>query len=321
MVASSFRPVRKAVIPVAGLGTRMLPITKVVPKEMLPVVSKPLIQYAVEEVAASGIKEIILVTRGRTLAEDYFSNDVRFEELLPEHNRPAELESLRRLCGSLRISAVRQDRPLGLGDALRCARAEIGAEPFALVLPDALIQASRPALGQMLAAYQQWPGSYIATQSVNHRDTVRFGMLEVAEVDHAQFSTSLFRVLNVVEKPQPDEAPSAYGVFGRYLLDPAIFEYFDRRNPDHDTEREFADALAALCQRGLVYALRFEGRHFDAGDRLGYLEAVVEFSLADPDIGEEVRRYLMRAQHPVPEMRELGRQAPRNFAGSFVGES
>jgi UTP--glucose-1-phosphate uridylyltransferase len=286
-------PIRKAVIPAAGLGVRMLPVTKVLPKEMMPIGNKPLIQYAVEEACASGIEEVVLVTAARkSVLECYFRPDAELEKLLEERGRDRELQGLRALSSLVRILTVHQPAPRGLGDALLCARSAIGDEPFALILPDAMVDAPQPVIAQLLAAFRHRPGAYIATRSVTPRDFSRFGMLAVAPLDDGSRSDGVLRVLSVVEKPKPKDAPSHYGVFGRYLLTPGIFDFLDSTEPDKNGEVQLSCALALYCRNNPVYALCFEGQHYDAGSRLGYLQATLEFALKDPELGPAVRNWL-----------------------------
>jgi UTP--glucose-1-phosphate uridylyltransferase len=275
----------------------MLPVTKVLPKEMMPIGNKPLIQYAVEEAAASGIEELVLVTATRKSAlECYFRRDAELERLLEERGRQGELQCLRALSSLVPIVTVHQPAPRGLGDALLCARSALGDEPFALILPDAIVDAPQPVIAQLMAAFRNRPGAYIATQPVAPRDVSRFGMLAVAPRDDSSRSDGVLRVLSVVEKPKPEDAPSSYGVFGRYLLTPEIFDFLDSTEPDGNGEVQLSGALALYCRKNPVYALCFEGRHYDAGSRFGYLQAALEFALKDPDLGPAVRNCL-RAHH------------------------
>jgi UTP--glucose-1-phosphate uridylyltransferase len=292
-------PIRKAVIPAAGLGVRMLPVTKVLPKEMMPIGNKPLIQYAVEEAAASGIEEVVFVTAARrSLLECYFRQDAELERLLEERGRVRELQCLRALSSMVRILTVHQPAPRGLGDALLCARTAIGDEPFALILPDAIMDAPQPVIAQLAAAFRHRPGAYIATRSVAPRDVSRFGMLAVAPLDDSPRSDGALRVLSVVEKPKAEDAPSHYGVFGRYLLTPEIFDFLDSAAQDENGEVQLSGALARYCQKNPVYALCFEGRHYDAGSRFGYLQAALEFALKDPELGPAVRNWLTLRTEP-----------------------
>lgn len=271
----------------------MLPVTKGLPKEMMPIGNKPLIQYAVEEAAASGVEEVVLVTaRRKSALEGYFRRDLELESLLEECGRNRELQCLRALSSLVRIFTVHQPAPRGLGNAVLCARSAIGDEPFALILPDAIMDAPQPVLAQLIAAFRQRPGAFIATQPVEPCDVSRFGMLEVAPLDDSSRSDDVLRVLSVVEKPRLEDAPSHYGVFGRYLLTPEIFDFLDCAESDGNGEVQLSGALARYCRKNPVYALRFEGRHYDVGNRFGYLQATLEFALKDPELGSAVRNYL-----------------------------
>jgi UTP--glucose-1-phosphate uridylyltransferase len=272
----------------------MLPVTKVLPKEMMPIGNKPLIQYAVEEAAASGIEEVVLVTATRkSILECYFRRDAELESLLEERGRHRELQSLRALSSLPRILIAHQAAPRGLGDALLCARSAIGDEPFALILPDAVVvDAPQPVIAQLMAAYRHRPGAYIATQRVKACDVPRFGMLAVTPLDGGSRSECFFRVLSVVEKPKPQDAPSYYGVFGRYLLTAEIFDFLDSTEPDGNGEVQLSGALALYCRKNSVYALCFEGRHYDAGSRSGYLQATMDFALKDPELAPAIRNCL-----------------------------
>jgi UTP--glucose-1-phosphate uridylyltransferase len=287
------RKIRKVVIPAAGFGTRMLPVTKELPKEMMPICNKPIIQYAVEEAAASGIEEVILITRAdKSMLEGYFAPAVELEDFLVRQNRLRELKLVRELSSLVRITTVRQAQPLGLGDAVRCARSAVGDETFAVILPDAVIDAPRPVLAQLVAAYQQHPGCFVATQPVDPAEMARFGMLAITPVPDDAFPETLFQVSAMVEKPRRGESPSAYGVFGRYLLRPEIFDFLDSTQPDTGGEIQLTDALAKYCRQSTLYALCFEGTHYNAGEKSGYLQAVVHFALKDPELGPELRRQL-----------------------------
>jgi UTP--glucose-1-phosphate uridylyltransferase len=285
--------IRKAVIPAAGLGTRMLPITKAIPKEMFPLANRPIIQYAVEEAAASGIEEVILVTRaGKSVLETYFASAPALELSLHQQGGGGELELLRTLSARVRISAVYQSSPRGLGDALRCAQSTIGNEPFAVILPDALVVAQKPVLAQLMAAYQYCPGSFVATQRVEESDVCKFGMLAVEPLENTFTSAKIFQVSALIEKPSVKDSPSLYGIFGRYLLQPEIFNFLNSASADPNGEIQLTDCLAQYCQTEPLYALCFEGTHYDTGDKVGYLRASVDFALRDPEVCNAVHKYL-----------------------------
>lgn len=285
--------IRKAVIPAAGLGTRLLPFTKTLPKEVIPIANKPLIQYAVEEAAASGIEEVVLVTRdGRCELERYFSRDHPLEQLLELQGKDEQVQLIRRLSSLAKITTARQNRPLGLAHAVSCARYLLDGEPFAMILPDAIIEASTPCLRQLMNCYDSRPGCYVATREVSPDEVHRFGILDVATVEDSQWSGRLFHVHSCLEKPSPGTAPSFYGIFGRYLFQPDIFDAIDRTPPGTGGEIQITDSLALYSQQRAVYGLLFEGIHYDAGGKLGLLQATVGYGLKDPDVGPQFRRYL-----------------------------
>jgi UTP--glucose-1-phosphate uridylyltransferase len=298
---SSATPIRKAVIPAAGLGTRMRPVSKVVPKELLPLGCKPIIQYAIEEAVASGIEEIVVVTGPRKSWLEKFLTEV--PECLSTTggtNKDVTGKSPEALSSRVRIDVVQQMKPLGLGDALLCAQPVVGEEPFAMILPDAVIDAPEPPLSQLIRAYMALPGAFVATQRVEPRDFARFGMLSVNTTD-IRGATIPFRVLSIVEKPLANEAPSDFGVFGRYLLTSEIFADLKQVAATAIGEIQLTDALAIYCQRNPVYALVFKGKHYDAGDPIGYFQAVVEFALKDSVVGPLVREYLTGLFDLIPQ--------------------
>ena len=285
--------IRKAVIPIAGLGTRLLPFTKSVPKEMLPISNKPLIQHAVEEAVQSGIEEIILVTSpGRTIAEQYFQRDVPLERMLESRGHGSEAKVVRDLSRLAAIRTVFQEQPRGLGDAIASARVAVGREPFGVILPDALMVAPRPCLGQLMAWYEKSPGCYVATREITIEECCRFGVLEFDRSSDLLPNNSPVRVTGIVEKPTPQAAPSRYGIYGRYLLEADIFDYFDRVTPDRNGEIQLSDALGLYSRDHPVYAVRFDGSHYDVGNRLGILQASVEMGLNDPEVGTAFREFL-----------------------------
>jgi len=271
----------------------MLPITKSIPKEMLPVANKPLVQYAIEEAVASGIEEIILVTRpADSHFEQYFAFDPQLEQFLAERNQAEELKVVKALSSRVHIVTVHQLSPRGLGDAVLCARTAVAGEPFALILPDAIIDADVAVTSQLISKYKERPACYVATQSVAPQETSRFGMLAFRRVEPEPMETAPALVSSLFEKPQWNAAPSQFGVFGRYLLTPQIFGYLDS-SPEHGgIELDLTLALNQMCHNELLYAVLFEGRHFDAGSRLGYLQANLAFGLKDPKLALDLRRYL-----------------------------
>ncbi len=281
--------IRKAVLPVAGLGTRFLPATKVMPKEMLTVVDKPLIQYAVEEALEAGVEDIILVTgRGKGVIEDHFDHAIELERTLEMKGRTRELELVRALMPKTgRLSSVRQHAPLGLGHAVWCARQMTSGEPFAVLLPDDLIQAAPGCLKQMVEAHDQVGGNIVAVEDVPREHTGRYGVLDVLEDDGRLASAR-----GLVEKPDPAEAPSTLSIIGRYILQPEVFEYLDRHEKGAGGEIQLTDAMAKTIGDVAFHGLRFDGTRFDCGDKAGFVEANVAFALARDDVGSAVRNAL-----------------------------
>lgn len=282
-----FRPVvRKAVFPVGGLGTRFLPATKAMPKEMLPVVDKPLIQYAVEEARAAGIEELIFVTgRGKTAIEDHFDHSSELQNTLLARGKTemwANIGAITMEPG--RIAYTRQPEPLGLGHAVWCARALIKDEPFAVLLADDLILSDTPCLQQMIEAHADLGGSMVAVMEVPREHANRYGI-----VDPGDDKGRLVQVKGVVEKPRPDAAPSNLAVIGRYILDPSVFHHLDRQERGAGGEIQLTDALADLIGESPFNGLRFDGRRFDCGDKVGFLEANIAFALKRADMADEMR--------------------------------
>lgn len=280
------KPLRKAIFPVGGLGTRFLPATKSMPKEMLTVVDKPLIQYAVEEAYAAGIEEIIFVTgRGKSAIEDHFDHSFELEETLARRSKRAELDGLRKLLpvpGN--IAYVRQQEPQGLGHAVWCARNLIGDEAVAVLLADDLVQADVACLKQMADVYREVGGNIIAVMDVPHEHTGRYGILKPgSELGR------LVEVQGLVEKPSPETAPSNLAVIGRYILQPEVFHHLGLQEPGAGGEIQLTDALARMIGNGPFHGLRFDGTRFDCGDKAGFIEANVSFAVAHPVIGQTVR--------------------------------
>ncbi|MFC7049250.1 UTP--glucose-1-phosphate uridylyltransferase GalU [Emcibacter nanhaiensis] len=269
-------PVKKAVFPVAGLGTRFLPATKVMPKEMLTVVDKPLIQYAVEEAHAAGIEEIIFVTgRGKGLIEDHFDHSYELQDLLRQRGKDGALDALLdALPPEGNYSFTRQMAPLGLGHAIWCARNIVGDHPFAVILPDDLVQSKVPCLKQMVAAYQKTGANIVSVMEVPREQTSRYGILSPGEE-----MDNLVEIRGLVEKPHPDQAPSTLSIIGRYILMPEIFDYLSRMEKGAGGEIQVTDAMAKMLRPQNFYGLRFEGRRFDCGDKLGFLQANIAFGL------------------------------------------
>src|SRR5256885_2825691 len=280
--------VRKAVFPAAGLGTRFLPVTKASPKEMLPLVDKPLIQYVVEEAVASGIESVIIVTgRGKTDIEDHFDVSFELEQLLRERGKEELLKEMRTISEMARVSYVRQREALGLGHAVQQARDLVGDEPFAVMLSDDIIDSETPALKQLLDVYEKYDAPVLGTMQVAGEAISRFGVIDAEEV-----SEGVFKIKDMVEKPPFAEAPSDLAIIGRYILTPDIFDEIEGTKPGAGGEIQITDAMRALLKRRPFYAVRFEGTRHDAGDKLGFLIANVEFALKRPDLGSQFREYL-----------------------------
>ena len=284
-------PIRKAIFPVGGLGTRFLPATKALPKEMLPVVDKPLIQYAAEEAWAAGIEELIFVTgRGKSAIEDHFDHSWELQATLAERGKNDLLEDLRSLlCRPGEIVYTRQQEPLGLGHAVWCARHLVGDEPFAVLLADDLILAETPCLAQMVDAYRETGGNLVAVVDVPREETNRYGILDVARDDGR-----LAEAKGLVEKPDPAVAPSTLSIIGRYILQPEVFAELERHETGAGDEVQLTDAMARTIGRVAFHGLRFEGRRFDCGNKSGFLEANVAFALARDDVADDMTAILRR---------------------------
>jgi UTP--glucose-1-phosphate uridylyltransferase len=285
--------VRKAVFPAAGLGTRFLPATKAQPKEMLPLVDKPLIQYAVEEAIHSGVPNIIIVTgRGKTAIEDHFDVSFELEHLLESRNKKDLLATVRGISEMIDVSYTRQKEALGLGHAVLRAKELVGMEPFAVVLSDDVIDAATPCLRQLLDVYEYFGSSVVALMEVPKDRISAYGVVDAEPVPHNGSSDRLFRIHNMVEKPRPEDAPSNLAIIGRYVLTPEIFACIEAVQPGSGGEIQLTDGLKYLLRSRPIYGLRFEGTRYDAGDKLGFLRATIEFALKRYDLGEEFRVYL-----------------------------
>jgi UTP--glucose-1-phosphate uridylyltransferase len=285
--------VRKAVFPAAGWGTRFLPATKAQPKEMLPLVDKPIIQYAVEEAVAAGIEQVIIVTSSQKRAiEDHFDLSFELEHLLEEKGDIEMLRQVRRISDLAQVAYVRQKEQLGLGHAVLMAKDLIGHEPFAVILPDDVIVADRPCIGQLIHAYHQTHASVVAVMEVPHEDTGRYGIIDADRSEDPLDHGRLHRVTRLIEKPDPSEAPSNLGVIGRYVLTPKIFDKLEQTQRGAGGEIQLTDAIGALMEEQEVYGYEFEGIRYDAGTTMGWLKASVELALQRPDLAEEFRAYL-----------------------------
>ena len=280
--------VTKAVIPAAGLGTRFLPATKAQPKEMLPLVDKPMIQYVVEEAAASGLAEIIIVTgRGKRAIEDHFDAAFELEYYLNDRGKVDELAQIKTISELASLSYVRQKEPLGLGHAILCARSLVGGEPFAVFLGDDIIRAAQPCMLQLLQVFERYAGPVLAVERVPRERLSQYGVIQARQV-----AGNVYEILDLVEKPRPQEAPSDLAIIGRYVLTPDLFAILADTPPDTRGEVQLTDALRTLRSRRPMYAVAFEGKRFDTGDKLGFLKATVEFALARPDLADTFRTYL-----------------------------
>ncbi len=285
--------VRKAVFPAAGLGTRFLPATKAMPKEMLPLVDKPLIQYGVEEAIHSGVQNIIIVTgRGKSAIEDHFDVSFELENMLASRNKKELLQQIRDISGMIDVSYVRQKEALGLGHAVLRAKELVSNEPFAVVLSDDVIDSEVPCLRQLIDVYEFYGASVVALMEVPRENISAYGVVDAEPVEHKGANNRLYRIRNMVEKPKAEDAPSNLAIIGRYILTPEVFASIEAVEPGKGGEIQLTDGLKHLLRSRPVYGYKFEGTRFDAGDKLGFLEATVEFALKRHDLGEAFREYL-----------------------------
>jgi len=286
----AFQKIRKAVIPAAGLGTRFLPATKVTPKEMLPLVDKPLIQYAVEEAVAAGCTEVIIVTgRGKQTMEDHFDRAPELEAALTRRGKTRQLEQALSMTNLCRISYTRQSEPLGLGHAVLQAKELVGDEPFAVILPDDIVCAKVPCMQQMVEAFARTQSSILASEEVEGDAISHYGALDCSEDPK---DPRLLIVRDMVEKPRPEEAPSQNAIIGRYILTPRIFSLLEQLQPGAGGELQLTDGIKALLQHEKVYGFHYEGKRHDAGEKLGFLKATVQFALLREDLGPKFREWL-----------------------------
>ena len=314
--------IRTAVFPVAGRGTRFLPATKASPKEMLPVVDKPLIQYAVEEALAAGATRLVFITGAAKRAiEDHFDSDQELEQQLQRQGKSMLLNQLRSVLPSYASCIyIRQAAPLGLGHAVLCAQPAVGSEPFFVHLADDLIRSDVACLKQMADVYEAKRATVLGVQVVPRADTDKYGIVAV-EADKSATS----RVRSIVEKPKPSVAPSTLGVVGRYVLAPSIFEHLEKIGQGAGGEIQLTDGIAALMREEAVYAYRFEGKRYDCGSKLGYLQATVEYALGHPELGKEFRRYLNGLQREegwksAPERLTNGAGRPAGKGNGHAGD-
>ncbi len=280
--------IRKAVFPAAGLGTRFLPATKASPKEMLPLVDKPLIQYVVEESVASGIESILIITgRDKSAIENHFDISFELEQLLTERGKTEMFEQVRAISDIAKISYTRQKQALGLGHAIYQAKDFVGSEPFAVLLADDIVDGEKPALQQMVEVFEKYNAPVIATMQVEGEDISRFGVIDADEVE-----PNVYKIRDMVEKPPYADAPSDLAIIGRYIFTPDIFEAIEQTKPGSGGEIQITDAMRILLQKRPFYAVKLQGKRHDAGDKLGFLIATVELALKRADLGDEFREYL-----------------------------
>ncbi len=281
--------VKKAIIPAAGLGTRFLPATKAQPKEMLPIVDKPTIQYIIEEAVASGIEEILIITgRNKRAIEDHFDKSVELEKELEEHHKDELLKMVREISNMADIYYIRQKEPKGLGHAIHCARTFVGNDPFAVMLGDDVVDSRVPCLRQLIDCYSQYKTTILGVQQVPRADVSKYGV-----VNGMMIEDNVYKVKDLVEKPKLEEAPSDIAILGRYIITPAIFDILGKTNPGKGGEIQLTDALKTLMQSEAMYAYTFEGRRYDVGDKLGFLQATVEFALKREELKRPFMEYLL----------------------------
>ncbi len=282
--------VRKAIIPAAGLGTRFLPATKAQPKEMLPIVDKPTIQYIIEEAIASGIEDIIIVTgRGKFAIENHFDKSFELEEELKRSNKADLLNLVKDISNLVDIHYIRQKEPRGLGHAIYCARKFIGNEPFAVLLGDDIVDSREPCLKQLIDRYNEYKTTILGVQAVPQEDVSKYGIISGNRVDER-----IYKVKDMIEKPEKEQAPSNIAILGRYIISPHIFEHLESVQPGKNGEIQLTDALKSLMECEAMYAFEFEGKRYDVGNKLGFLEATVEFALKREELKHDFCEYLKR---------------------------
>ncbi|WP_300379783.1 UTP--glucose-1-phosphate uridylyltransferase GalU [Clostridium sp.] len=281
--------VRKAIIPAAGLGTRFLPATKAQPKEMLPIVDKPTIQYIIEEAVASGIEEILIITgRNKKCIEDHFDKSIELEMELEKAHKDDLLEMVRSISDMVDIHYIRQKEPRGLGHAILCAKAFVGNEPFAVLLGDDVVDSEVPCLKQLMDCYEEYKTSILGVQRVDKNEVNKYGI-----VDGIHIEDRVYKVKKLVEKPAIEESPSDVAILGRYIITPQIFDILKETKPGKGGEIQLTDALQSLIGNEAMYAYNFEGKRYDVGDKLGFLQATVEFALKREDLREPFMNYLI----------------------------
>lgn len=283
------KKIRKAIIPAAGLGTRFLPATKAQPKEMLPIVDKPTIQYIIEEAIASGIEEILIITgKGKKCIEDHFDKSLELEFELEKSGKKEMLEMVREISGMVDIHFIRQKEPRGLGHAISCAKTFVGNEPFAVLLGDDIVyNEEEPCLAQLIKCFNEYNTSILGVQEVPYEDVNKYGIVDGVHVENG-----VYKVRNLVEKPSVDEAPTNVAILGRYIITPQIFDILEKTKPGKGGEIQLTDALLTLIETEAMYAYNFKGKRYDVGDKLGFLKATVEYALRRDELKDEFREYL-----------------------------
>lgn len=280
--------VKKAIIPAAGLGTRFLPATKSQPKEMLPIVDKPTLQYIIEEAIESGIEEILIITgRNKKSIEDHFDKSVELELELEQKGKLEMLEMVRDISNMVNIHYIRQKEPKGLGHAIHCAKSFIGNEPFAVLLGDDIVDAKTPCLKQLINTYDEYKTTILGVQEVAKEDTNKYGILDVKHIEDR-----VYKVKDMVEKPSVESAPSNIAILGRYIINPSIFDILENQAPGKGGEIQLTDALKTLSTQEAIYAYNFEGRRYDVGDKFGFLEATIDFALKRDELRDDLLNYM-----------------------------
>ena len=288
MVEIMKKTIRKAIIPSAGLGTRFLPATKSQPKEMLPIVDKPTLQYIIEEAIDSGIEEILIVTgRSKKSIEDHFDRSVELELELEQKGKTEMLKMVQDISNMVNIHYIRQKEPKGLGHAIYCAKSFIGNESFAVLLGDDIVDSEKPCLKQLIEAYNEYKTSILGVQEVDKQDTDKYGILDVKYIENR-----VYKVKDMIEKPNVEDAPSNIAILGRYIITPDIFDILENQKPGKGEEIQLTDALKTLATREAIYAYNFEGKRYDVGDELGFLEATVDFALKRPELRDQFMEFL-----------------------------
>jgi len=281
--------IRKAIIPAAGLGTRFLPVTKSMPKEMLPIIDKPVIHYVVEEAVDAGIEDIIIITgRGKRAIEDYFDASPELEMRLKDQKKIEQLKQLKEISDFPGIHYVRQKEPMGLGDAILKAEKHIGNEPFAVLLGDDIIANNQSCTGQLISVFSRFHSSIISIELLPPEKISSYGIIKGSEIE-----PDIFAIQDIIEKPTPDSAPSNMGAVGRYIFVPEIFDCLKRTSPGVGNEIQLTDAIRLLLQEQPVYAYKFKGKRYDTGDKLGYIETIIDYALKDPDLQKSLKKFLI----------------------------